>query len=61
LEKHPDLVLAAAQVIETLEANIDSDDELTQVMTRLAAMGGANGFGREPTGGIGADAGGGTG
>lgn len=61
LEKHPDLVLAAARAIETLEANIDSDDELTEVMGKLAAMGGADGIRRETVGGAGADAGGGAG
>lgn len=50
LEKHPHLVLTAAQVIETLEANIESEDELTQVMAKLAAMGGADGIKRGTTG-----------
>lgn len=50
LEKHPDLVLEAARTIETLEANIESEDELAQVMAKLAEMGGANGIKRGTTG-----------
>lgn len=50
LEKHPHLVLEAARVIDTLEANIESEDELAQVMAKLAAMGGTDGARRGTVG-----------
>lgn len=52
IERHAALVLTAAETIGTLEANIESDDELSQVMARLKAMGGTNGVERGTTGGI---------